>query len=451
MHHSSRSATSFSRNNKALTPRNWLVTLAVTAAVAGSSTAAVAQEQQSADEPLEAVVITGSRVIRAGMSSPTPVTSLSSDELLQANPQSIAQALALLPSMGTSTTPKSIGGRSTLGPGSFLNLRNLGSTRNLVLLDGRRVVPSNIAGNTDINLLPQSLISNVSVVTGGASAAYGSDAVAGVTNFILNTKFTGFKLDLNGGESAHDEDGGSYKLSSAWGTSLLDDRLHVVASFDWRHSQSAYQQNRAWANQYCALIPIPGVTAATQSPTNPRQTIACGVTQSNASYGGAIISGPLVTPTQGISFDTNGNPVPFVYGQNKTANLQVGGSGNLMGDVVNFITPLDNKVGFTHVSFDITDKVEAYVQGTFSRADSLYAQTPPYFNGSSPLNIQSGNPFIPAALQTRMTNLAVPSFALNTTPKSWGVIGTDTSYETWEGLAGLAGKVRRHLELGCSL
>jgi len=419
---------------------NALIRVAVTAAILAASTSVVAQDQQSEDEPLQELVITGSRVIREGMSSPTPVTSLSSDELLQSNPQSIAQALALLPAMGTSTTPKSIGGRSTLGPGSFLNLRNLGSTRNLVLLDGRRVVPSNIAGNTDINLLPQSLIQNVSVVTGGASAAYGSDAVAGVTNFILNTKFEGLKFDFNGAQSAHDGDGGAYKLSLAGGSSFLDGRLHAIASFDWRHSQSAYQENRAWANQNCALIPIPGVTAATQSPSNPRQTIACGVTQANASYGGAIISGPLVTPTQGISFDSAGNPVPFVYGDYKSTNLQVGGSGNLMGDVVNFITPMDNKVGFTHLTFDVTDNLQAFVQGTFSRAESLYAQTPPYFNGATPLNIQSGNPFIPASLQARMTDLNVASFALNTTPKSWGVIDTDTSYETWETLAGFKGR-----------
>jgi len=417
-----------------------LIAAAVTAAIAASASTAVhAQEQPSSDEPIQDVVITGSRVIREGMSSPTPVTALSSDELLQANPQSVAQALALLPSMGTSTTPKSIGGRSTLGPGSFLNLRNLGPTRNLVLLDGRRVVPSNIAGNIDINLLPQGLIQSVNVVTGGASAAYGSDAVAGVTNFILNTRFEGLKVDLNGGESAHDEDGGSYKLSLIGGDSFFDNRLHVVGSFDWRHSNSAYQQNRGWANQYCALIPIPGVTPATMSPTNPRQTIACGVTQANASYGGAIISGPLVTAAQGISFDSNGEPVPFVYGQNKTTNLQVGGSGNLMGDVVNFITPLDNKVGFLHAAFDLNDSTEVFVQGTFSRAESLYAQTPPYFYGSTALNIQSGNPFIPASLQARMSNLGVNTFALNTTPKSWGVIDTDTNYETWEAVTGARG------------
>ncbi len=416
---------------------------AVAVALMGLASTAMAQDQVPEDG-LEEITVTGSRVIREGMSSPTPVTSLSNEELLQANPQSLSQALALLPSMGTSTTPKSIGGRSTLGPGSFLNLRNLGSTRNLVLLDGRRVVPSNIAGNTDINLIPSALIKNVSVVTGGASAAYGSDAVAGVTNFLLDTNFDGFKVDVNGGVSAHNADGASYRLSTAWGEGFLDDRLHVIASFDWRHSQSAYQQNRTWANRNCGLISIPGVTPATQSATNPRQTIACGITQASATYGGAIIAGPLTTANQGIAFDDNGRPVALSYGTLRTTNTQVGGQGALWGDVVNFTTPMDNKVGFAHATFDLTENVEAFVQGTYGRAESLYAQTPPYFYGTGippAITVFSGNPFIPASIQARMTQLGLASFALNTSPKSWGVIKTDTSYSTWDVLAGLKGKI----------
>src|SRR5688572_20887467 len=118
MHISSRGRELFSSKKKDFRYSGTLVRFAVAAAIAGASASVVAQEQQAEDEPLQELVITGSRIIREGMSSPTPVTSLSSDELLQSNPQSLAQALALLPAMGTSTTPKSIGGRSTLGPGS---------------------------------------------------------------------------------------------------------------------------------------------------------------------------------------------------------------------------------------------------------------------------------------------------------------------------------------------
>ncbi|MDR2215130.1 MAG: TonB-dependent receptor [Nevskiaceae bacterium] len=420
-----------------------LVCVAVVAAICGvTPTFAVAQEE--ADEISE-VVVTGSRVIREGMSSPTPVTSLSSAELLQANPQSIVQALATLPSMSGSTTPKTIGGRTTLGPGNFLNLRNLGTNRNLVLLDGRRLVPANIAGNTDINLLPQGLIENVSVVTGGASAAYGSDAVAGVTNFILNKRFQGFKADVNYGESAHGGDGATYKIALAGGESFFDGRLHLIGSFDWHNSKQAYKENRNWANRYCALIPVPGVTAATMSPSDPRQTIACGVTQPTSSYGGAIISGPLVTANEGITFGSGGVPEAFTYGTLRSANLQVGGEGNFIGDTANFNTPTDNKVFFTHALFHLTDNVEFFAQATVANAKSVYTQTPPFFQGSTTnqgtaLRIFSGNPFIPASIQSRMNTQGVANFDLGLVAKSWGNIDIESRYQAWDGALGLQGK-----------
>ena len=415
------------------------VAVAVAAAL-WATTPAHAQEP-SDEQGLSEVVVTGSRIIREGMSSPTPVTAMTTDELIQNNPQSISQALAELPSMTNSTTPQSMGGRTTLGPGSFLNLRNLGTNRNLVLLDGRRVVPSNVAGNTDINLLPQGLISNVSVVTGGASAAYGSDAVAGVTNFILDTRFEGFKAEANYGTSSHDGDGDSSRVALAWGAPLLDGKLHLIGSFDWRDSKQAYKENRDWADRYCAIVPVPGVTPANMSATNPRQTLACGVTQPNASYGGAIVSGPLVTADQGISFGPGGVPQPFNYGTLKSANLQVGGAGNYVGDTANFSTPTDNKVFFGRASYDLTDHVEAFVQGTYGLADSVYTQTPPYFFGATPLTIFSGNPFIPASIQQRMTTQNVPSFALNIVPKSWGTIDIESTYRAWDAVAGLKGEL----------
>ena len=401
-----------------------------------------ADEQQNAQaDQFTEVVVTGSRVIREGMSSPTPVTSLSADELLQANPQSIVQGLAELPAFAASTTPKSIGGRTTLGPGNYLNLRDLGPSRNLVLLDGRRVVPSNVAGYVDINLLPQSLISNVSVVTGGASAAYGSDAVAGVTNFILNTRYRGFKADVSAGTSAHG-DGNLYKASFAWGAAFLDDRLHFIGSFDWRHSEEAFAGNRLWAGQHCALIPLPGVNTTNQSANHPRQTIACNVTQSNSAYGGAIISGPLVTSTQGISFGAGGVPQNFIYGADKTANLQIGGTGNpaYVSDTVNFITPVDNKALFGHLTYNLSDSVQAFVQLTASRTASDYNQTPAVLNGSTPLTLFSGNPYIPASIQARMTQGNIPSFALNLTAKSWGLIQADSAFQSYDAVTGLEGK-----------
>jgi len=439
---------------------------ALTDAAAGTATTPVAgSDQQSSEnqkeEPIEQVVVTGSRLQRAGMASPTPITQLSVQELENTNPQSLAQSLAQLPAMATSTVPASQGGRTSAGPGTFLSLRGLGSTRNLILLDGMRVAPSNVLGNVDVNLLPQMLVKDVQIVTGGASAAYGSDAVAGVTNFILDTRFTGFKADISGGESGVG-DGQLIKGSFAWGASLLNDRLHVITSFDWRDSKPAYQQNRSWTYQNCGIIGVPGRTTANATPDNPRQVQVCGVEQENASYGGVIVSGPWVTSTRSVSFGTGGVPEPFIYGSyaaipaalpaNATAAqltaprltglYQVGGTGEatLQGDVTNFYTPLDNKVLFGRVGFDFTDNIEGFAQLTATRTHSYSAQTPPYFNGPNPLTIFSGNPFIPASIQSTMTADGISQFSLGITPQSWGVIETDTEVQSYDATAGLKGK-----------
>lgn len=408
----------------------------------GPQPAAADQPAAQQQPELQEVQVTGSRVtVLAGMSTPTPVTSVPVDQLLAVEPQSIIQGLTQLPALTDSTTPKSIGGSTTLGEGSFLNLRNLGTAETLVLLDGNRLTPSNIQNDVDVSMLPQALISSVDVVTGGASAAYGSDAVAGVTNFILNTRFTGFKVDVGTGRSSVG-DGGSDKLSLAWGAPFADDRLHVIASFNWLHSEAADAANRPWADNHCAVVSTPGVTTATESPTNPLTQFACNVTAPNAAYGGAIYSGPLTTPSQGISFGQGGVPQPFIYGGLHTTNFQVGGTGDpaFLDDDVNFTAPLDTKVGFGHVEYDVTDNIVAWTQLTVSRSASEYSQTPPFLDGTRPVTIFSGNPYLPASIQSQMTTLGVSSFQLGLVPESWGNVEANSREEAYDALAGLKGK-----------
>ena len=110
---------------------------------------------------------------------------------------------------------------------NFVNLRNLGLTRTLVLFDSQRVVVSNLTGGVDINTLPSAIIQRVDVVTGGASAAWGSDAVAGVVNFILNKNFDGFKASLEGGDTYNNLNR-SVNISGAWGSDILGGRGHLV-------------------------------------------------------------------------------------------------------------------------------------------------------------------------------------------------------------------------------
>ncbi len=130
-----------------------------------------------------------------------------------------------LPDFIGGSTPRTQNNGSTNNSGNTLNLRNLGVSRTLVLLDGQRVAPSNQNGTVNVDALPQMLMSRVDVVTGGASAVYGSDAVAGVVNFILDKNFTGFKYDMNAGISKYG-DAAEEKIGFAWGTDLFGGRGH---------------------------------------------------------------------------------------------------------------------------------------------------------------------------------------------------------------------------------
>ena len=417
-------------------------TLAVCPAAVFAQTADTAAPAAAPDsQPLEEVVVTGSRLNRPGMTSPTPITALSSDELALQNPQSLTQGLAQLPALANSTVVGSMGGRTTAGPGNYLNLRNLGSNRTLILLDGERVAPSNVLGNVDVNLLPQALVSSVDVVTGGASAAYGSDAVAGVVNYILNDHYSGFKADVNAGVSGVG-DGAAGRVSLAWGQGFADDRLHVEASFDWTHQQTAFSDNRSWSNQHCGVIAT-GVTAANATVQNPMDTLACDVTQPNSALGGVLIGAPWATATGSISFGANGVPQPFPYGTLRATSTQMGGASDAVpvGNVVNFSTPLDRKILFGRASFQITSAVEAFAQITAGRVHTPpYPQTPGYFNGSTPFTIFSGNPFIPASIQNTMTADGIHTLTLGVSPLDWGNIKAQDEEQSYDARTGLKGK-----------
>ncbi|WP_161828129.1 TonB-dependent receptor plug domain-containing protein, partial [Steroidobacter agaridevorans] len=160
----------------------------------------------SPDSPagVEMIVVTGSRISTAnGYEAPTPITLVTSEELLKKAPESIAAGLTKLPQfVGTAGSNVTSSQAGTPSAGNYLNLRRLGSIETLLLLNGQRLPPTSFDGTTDANIIPQALIQRVDVVTGGASAAYGSDAVAGVVNFILDTKFEGIKGSVQGGVSS---------------------------------------------------------------------------------------------------------------------------------------------------------------------------------------------------------------------------------------------------------
>src|SRR5471032_975008 len=206
-------------------------TLALMAAVSCYSTGAMAQEG------VEQVVVSSTRLQAAGFDAPTPTTVVSAADLeAQAKP-SIFEAITQLPALQGSTGEGYNTGSTTTGLIGLqaLGLRGLSPLRTLTLLDGERVVGGNFNGVVDVSQMPQMLIQRVDVVTGGASASWGSDAVAGVVNFVTDKKFEGFKMNALAGLSRYG-DMGTVTFQAAAGTSFWGGRGHFEVAAEYSYN-----------------------------------------------------------------------------------------------------------------------------------------------------------------------------------------------------------------------
>ena len=196
------------------------------AALAMAATPSFAQSADQATEVGE-IVVTGSRIARQDYRSTSPIVTVSAQDFQATGAVTIDSLINDLPqftpSISSTSNNPSNGGQANI------NLRNLGSNRTLVLMNGRRVVPSNSDGTVDVNLIPTALIKNVEVISGGASAAYGSDALAGVANFILDENFSGVQFDAQYGETDR-SDGKTESYSITVGGNFDNDRGNMVLS-----------------------------------------------------------------------------------------------------------------------------------------------------------------------------------------------------------------------------
>ena len=289
------------------------------------SMAAVAQAQAPAADAnaVEEVVVTGSRVIQNGNNSPTPVTVVSTQQLLQNTPSTVADALYKLPVFATTSAQTRAGGAANGNTNANgLNLRNIGAARTLVLFNGQRVPDGNV------DQLPQMLMSRVDIVTGGASAVYGSDAVAGVVNFIIDKNFNGLKVNGQTGVSKYG-DGETWRLGAAWGKSFMDGRLHVEGSVDHfddpgipsKLGRQIFRRTYSMQGAGTAAIPFQLITDTRLNNTSFYGKIQA----SQNAAGGNIANAPLNDQV----FKINGVASPFVHGVAipGAATIESGGDG----------------------------------------------------------------------------------------------------------------------------
>lgn len=367
------------------------------ALILGAFTSAPALAQtdgQAASQPsVETVVVTGSRVISDVTDSPTPLTVVSTDDLARTTPTDLPDALNKLPTFQGSLTPRSAGGSFPMAGMNVLNLRNFGENRTLVLLDGHRVTPSNADGSVSVDTLPQILVSHVDVVTGGASAVYGSDAVTGVVNFVLDDKFDGLKLNTNAGISTYG-DGANFKLEAAAGTDLFGGRGHIEVAV------SHFQEDPVsmFARPYGPQI---WVQTGTGTAANPFTTTE-NARRPTAPFGGRVTC--TACTVNGDEFASNGILTPFVDGATTgTGNVSSGGDGGY-SKYSTALNALRNNNLFSRFSYDIDPTTTFYIEGTAGEQWSQGFWFPIKIGPGATGTFFKNNPFLSPTVQSQLGN-----------------------------------------------
>ncbi len=431
--------------------------LASTAALmAAFASVGAAQAQET-----ENVTVSASRIIRDGFQAPTPTTVLGADDIAAQAQPNIYSAVIQLPSlMGSQGTQNNTGGTGGGNNGiSSFAMRGLGSTRTLTLFDGQRIVPSNVTGIQDVSELPHLLVQRVDVVTGGASASWGSDAVTGVVNFITDKTFTGFKANLQGGISTYGDNGnGLFQMAA--GTSFAGGRGHISGSAEYDYEAGVGvgeygvgkgPGGRRWFSSTAQLRY--GLAA---TPVGlPQYNVAANAQPFLQGKYGIITTGPL----QGTAFGDNGVPFQFQYGVGPNGltgvptRVAAGGSGaavvtnclspfciggdtsGVFGGGITVISPLSRVSLYSRVSFDLTDNINIFATANFGEAhtSNRSVRNIPIFGGQNvycgagPTNAQltamSGgiagnlagpNAQLPASINQACLNNSINSFQIGT-------------------------------------
>lgn len=394
--------------------------------------AAPALAQAEAPAPVEDIVVTGSRIARSGADTPTPVTVIGMDDFNRVAAPDIANVINQMPAARPSLTPSSSGNLFSLAASNFIDLRGLGYQRTQVLVDGRRYTPTTASGGVNISAIPQALVRGVEIVTGGASAAYGSDAVAGVVNILIDDKLEGLKANMQGGISGH-SDFKNFLVSGAYGTSFAGGRGHIVVSGEASQNTGIeFIGDRDWAARNPGIIANPAYTA---SNSEPRYLLVHeGAMASNASYGGVINSPGLL---RGIQFAPDGTPIPFIYGQNVTATQMQGGSGTPnVADSVGTV-PVNRYAGFARVRYELTDSVEAFAEFNYTHVNSHYMG----LASTEQLTIRADNAYLPQSIRDTMAANNIASFVMGRSVLDNARNGVDISVNTLQAVAGFKGEI----------
>lgn len=334
---------------------------ACTLLAVGAAGTAIADETK-----VEEIVVTGTRIQLPGVTANSPVASVTAAEIQFQQPAAVEELFKTLPAASVGIGPNVNNGT---GGGATIDLRGLSSNRSLVLVNGRRVVPFDLRGAVDTNAIPLALIDRFDLVTGGASAVYGADAVAGVVNFILKRDFEGINLSGSYGQSGH-ADARRYRADMIMGTNTSDGRGNVTISVGYTETDPLTQGQRDFGKVSLSStngLPSGSTTGVPLIITSPNFKFPSGAAQ--------------IDPTTGAFVDSyqlyNFNPV----------NL--------------YVAPLKRTQATGLGRYEINDHVEGYAELLYTKSD-VFTQLASSGSFLNSYFVPIGNPFIPTAARQQL-------------------------------------------------
>jgi outer membrane receptor protein involved in Fe transport len=423
--------------------------LLMSAAILALPASVHAQTAAPPPTQLQEVVVTGSRLVTNGNKAPTPVTVVTADQLQVLAPSGLADALNELPQFQGSGSParNSYNLPASNQTGNNLDLRNLGPQRVLTLFDGMRLVPTASTGLVDSSLIPQMLVQKVDVVTGGASAAYGSDAVSGVVNFVLDKKFNGLAYQAQGGVSNYG-DYGSERVGLAAGRSFMDGKLHVEGSAEYYNNDGIKSiADRPLGNGTTAQLNLltPNAAAgigAGGTASNPYVTVP-NAQILNLPYGGYLYN--PAKPNAGTIFGPGGAQIAPIDG------TIIGNTGDCSGcnfnahdpALITAIPKIEKDQYFGRADYALTKDFNVFVQGLYGHSNA-FLNTDGTISRAAPTTafpIYSGNAYLPANLQTAITAAGGGPFSLSRMSIDMGPNHITQDANSYAGTIGATGNV----------
>lgn len=379
----------------------------------------------SVDEPGDSIVVTGSRIQRRDFESNSPILTVAEDVLRASSTASLETNLNKLPQFTPDKTPAQGGDvqpTATNTPGSAtVSLRNLGANRSLVLIDGRRVTPGNASMVVDINTIPSAAIDRVEVITGGASATYGADAVGGVVNFIMKKNFQGLALDAQAGISERG-DGFEYTVSGLMGADFADGRGNISMTMSTNQRETALQRDRPWFRDLWRNPDVGGTEffpdfsgADLLAPTSQAALVSV--------FGSAGAAPGQINPMGRFYFNPDGTAFTGFF-----QSFSRGAVDRFQGDLTgikwkktsdgllaqNFVDaylslPLKRYNVFARGNYEINDWIGVFGQAMYSHVTSATVQQPsPSVNGWGVIVPRDGRP-LPTELETLLDGRPNPN------------------------------------------